>query len=248
VSGGAGDASGFIDLHCHCLPAVDDGAATDADSRLILGALGQLGFELVVATPHMRPGLYDRPREELAEAFARMQRDLVGRPGMPRVELGCEHYLDDVVLARLLAGNGLPLPGDRAVLIELWGLEFPWGLEPSLAELRRRHLLPIVAHPERYQWAWRDPEPLERVVDAGAAMLLNAASLAGTYGKKVERCAEQLLELGLYHATCSDAHHPDDVAALADGMQRIRVAYGQDELDFLLRDGPRELLAGRVPE
>jgi protein-tyrosine phosphatase len=240
--------SGFVDLHCHCLPEVDDGAASLEDGIGILMGLQRIGFDTVVATPHMRPGLYDHPREVLAAAFARVEGERARQPALPRLALACEHYLDDVVLQRLLTGGGLPLPGGRSVLIELWGLEFPWGLEQRLADLRRRGLLPIIAHPERYQWLWRDPEPLERVVDAGAATLLNAGALAGAYGHQVEQCAERLLEMGLYHAACSDAHHPDDIAAVAEGMQRIRSAFGPEEVEFLLGDGPRELLTGQVPQ
>jgi protein-tyrosine phosphatase len=95
---------------------------------------------------------------------------------------------------------------------------------------------------------WRDAEVLERLVDGGAAALLDTAALVGKYGRRPRHAAEELLERGLYHAACSDAHRPADVAQVAKGMERIEKLYGPEEIDFLFREGPLALLEGRIPE
>ena len=239
--------SGYIDLHCHWIPGIDDGATSIDESLQMLRGLAGAGFELVVATPHMRPGLFDNLRSDLEAAFARVEPELGAASGLPRVALSSEHYLDDVVFQRLLDGSGLPYPGAQSVLVELYGMNQPVALEHRFADLRRRGILPVIAHPERYGYVWKDPEALERFVDTGAAALLNAAALVGKYGRQVRKTAEQLLEAGLYHAACSDAHSPDDIRALEQGMARIRKRYGDEEIDFLFREGPSAILAGRVP-
>jgi len=238
----------FIDLHCHWLPGIDDGAPTVEEGLGMLVGLRLLGFELVIATPHMRPGLFDNDREALTQAYARVAPHVAKRAGTPQVELSSEHYFDDVVITRLRSGHGLPYPGGHAVLLEFYDIDFPIAVDHQLAELRRLGILPVIAHPERYQIVWRKPEVLERLVDVGAATLLDVAALAGKYGRQPRRSAEQLLEAGVYHAACSDAHRVRDLRDVERGMELIAKRYGDEELDLLFDDGPRQLLAGRIPE
>jgi protein-tyrosine phosphatase len=227
---------GYIDLHCHYVAGVDDGARDEAEGVRMLEALAVLGFEQVVATPHMRPGLFDNEKATLAAA------------GLPRTELSSEHYFDDQVFSRILAGDALPYPGGKAVLLEFYEQDFPTSVDRCFATLRRQGLLPVIAHPERYRCLWQSLSALERLVDNGAAALLDAAALVGKYGSHPQRAAEAILECGLYHAACSDAHRVDDVAAVARGMDRIVKLYGVEEREFLFAEGPRALLDGHLPE
>jgi protein-tyrosine phosphatase len=203
--------AGFVDLHCHWIPGVDDGAR-DLDAGLgILRGLAALGFVRVIATPHMRPGLFDNSAAQLHAAFDAVQARLGGHGELPERALSSEHYFDDVVFHRILSGEGLPYPGEAAVLLEFYESSFPLRLDQLLAQLRQRKLTPVIAHPERYRALWDRPETLERLLDQGSVALLDVAALTGKYGRRPQRCAEQFLERGLYHAACSDAHRPADV-------------------------------------
>lgn len=241
---------GFVDLHCHWVAAIDDGAPSPSEGIAMLRALRAIGFDRVLATPHMRPGMFDNDRARLEQAFERMRPHLAEAAGeLPEVALASEHYFDDVNFARLMSGEALPYPGGRAVLLEFYEIDFPPSVDHRLFDLRaKKRLLPVIAHPERYHAIWRSPETLERLVDAGSGALLDAAALIGKYGRKPQRCAEELLERGLYHAACSDAHRPADVEQVHAGMRRIEELYGPEEIDFLFAHGPRELLEGRLPE
>jgi protein-tyrosine phosphatase len=239
---------GFIDLHCHWIHGIDDGARDATEALMMLQALQELGFDTVIATPHMRPGLWDNKKPDLEAAFERAKAELPD-DGVPQVALSSEHYFDHDVFSRVLAGEGLPYPGNKAVLLEFYDQELPPSLGQRFFELRvRKRLRPVIAHPERYRKIWSAPEVLETLIQAGAVTLLDAAALVGKYGSRPQRCAELLLERGLYHAACSDAHRPDDVAQVAAAMKRIEELYGPDEVQFLFGDGPREILEGRAPE
>jgi protein-tyrosine phosphatase len=238
--------SGFVDLHCHWIPGIDDGAPDEAESLALLRGLNALGFERVIATPHMRPGLFDNDRDALLAAFATIEARLAHEPGLPARGLSSEHFFDEIVLERLLAGQGLPYPGERAVLIEFRTSAFPPNLERHLAQISRLGLTPVIAHPERYQPLWQDPARLEPLLDAGAVALLDVAALAGKYGARPERSARELLERGLYQAACSDAHRAVDLPAVARGMSALEAQYGAPELEALLGTGPRQILEGRV--
>lgn len=236
--------AGFVDLHCHWLPGVDDGAPTLAAGASMLRSLGDLGFERVLATPHMRPGMFDNTAAALRAAFESADADLGAGAGLPRRELSCEHFFDDVVFKRLCAGEGLPYPGGAAVLLEFYESSFPPQVDQLLSQLRRRGFTPVIAHPERYRAVWERPEIIDRLLDLGAVALLDLAALVGKYGRRPQRCAEQLLDREAYHAACSDAHRPEDIEQVRQGMAVLRARYGADEVELLLREGPLEILAG----
>ncbi len=240
--------SGFIDLHCHYVPGIDDGAKTVAEGVEMLRGLNALGFSRVLATPHTRPGMFDNTRATIEGAFEQFKASVAGSSGLPALDLSSEHYFDDVVFQRLMAGEALPYPGGRAVLLEFYQIDFPISVQHRLADIRMRGMVPVIAHPERYQCLWRTPDILERLVDNGAAALLDVASLVGKYGRSTKACAEELLERGLYHAACSDAHRPPDIAEVAAGIEQLRELYGDEEVTFMLREGPASLLAGVLPD
>jgi len=242
------DMSGFIDLHCHYVPGIDDGASSAVDGVAMLRGLHSLGFARVLATPHTRPGMFDNDAASISLAFEQFKGSVPSGELLPELSLSSEHYFDEVVFRRLLTGQGLPYPGGKAVLLEFYQIDFPPMIQHRLFDLRARGLLPVIAHPERYQCLWRSPETLEKLVDAGSAALLDVASLIGKYGRKTQQCAEELLERGLYHAACSDAHRPSDVAEVARGIERLRALYGAEEVTFMFREGPERLLAGTLPE
>jgi len=149
---------GFIDLHSHWVAGVDDGAKTDRKSLALLQALRQAGFDYVVATPHMRPGMFDNERAGLTRAYEETVRavgasEATAQGGLPRVGLASEHFFDDVVFERLVAGQGLPYPGGKSALVEFAVGRFPARVEHRLIDLKRKGLIPVIAHPERYEGA-----------------------------------------------------------------------------------------------
>lgn len=238
---------GFVDLHSHWVAGVDDGAKTTQDSLALLRALRAAGFDEVVATPHMRPGLFDNERADLERAFAATRDALSTHAGeLPSLALASEHFLDDVVFERALSGEILPYPGRRAVLFELPVRRFPASLHARFFDLQRRtKLLVVVAHPERYEAVWDDHRAAQQLLDAGAVLQLDVASLDGKYGRAPRKAASRLLEEGWYQAAASDAHSARDVASVEKGIERLFELAGDEEATYLLTDGPRAILEGR---
>lgn len=232
----------FVDLHCHWLCGLDDGAPTIAEGRRMLEGLGRLGFGRVLATPHMRPSMYDTSREQILTAFEQQ------KPEGLDVDVGvsAEHYFDDVVFERIRTGKGLPYPGHKAALLEFYAMDLPPQVDRLLSQLKREGITPVIAHPERYQTIWKDPGRLEKMVDAGALTLLDAGALVGKYGKVPQRVARALLDEGLYHAACSDAHRVEDLDCLEQAMTWVTRQYGASELEALFVTGPARILEGTV--
>ncbi len=111
---------GFVDLHSHWVASIDDGVRTEDDGIKLLRALYDVGFSTVVATPHMRPGMFDNDRTSLTRAYEAMEEPVARAREqgnvLPVVYLSSEHFLDDIVFHRLLEGEGLPYPGGGAAL------------------------------------------------------------------------------------------------------------------------------------
>jgi len=243
----------FVDLHCHWVAGIDDGARNGAEALAMLAGLGELGFEHVVATPHMRPGMFDNDQDSLRAAYQRMLPELEAVPALPRVSLASEHYFDDTVVARIREGKALPyLPQRDAVGPRTSGpilVEFT-DLVPSAPILRQLYRLqadgftPVIAHPERYRAAWARPELVVEWVEAGCLALLDLCALIGKYGEQPKRTALRLLELEAYDAACSDAHRPADIPLVDAAITVLERQAGRDEVDFLLGSGPRAILHG----
>jgi len=262
---------GFVDLHCHWVAGIDDGARTPEDGLAMLRGLRQAGFTTVVATPHMRPGMFDNDKGALVAAFERMRPFFSGAADLPEVHLASEHWFDDVVFERLRRGDGLPYPffgpslgpssgssgpsgplpsgpGRRtqAALIELPPQLFPMNLQARFVDLKRKGVRVVLAHPERYAPVWKDDECLNPLLDAGALLLLDVCALVGKYGRAPQRAAEKLLAEEAYEAACSDAHRPDDAEIVARAIERLESLAGKEEANRLLSIAPRAIL-GRTP-
>ena len=236
---------GYVDLHCHWVAAIDDGARTPGEGLAMLRGLRAAGFDVVVATPHMRPGLFYNERAGLELAFAAMQLTLSAvADRLPTVHLSSEHFFDDVVFGRLMRGEALPYPGGKNVLVEFGPGSFPMRAQHRFFDLRRTGLAPVLAHPERYEPVWKDDSCLDPLLDAGAMLLLDVAALVGKYGRLPQRAAEKLLEEDAYEAVCSDAHKPRDIDDVVRAIDRLEALVGATEARRLLADGPRAILDG----
>lgn len=240
---------GYIDLHCHWVAGIDDGARTTADSLNMLRALHQVGFDTVMATPHMRTGMFDNTRGDLEEAYQQTVSTIGHEEGLPQVALSSEHHLDDVVFAALMDDQALPYPPGKAALIEFPNERFPLHYEHRLYELRvKKRLRPVLAHPERYRPVWKNIDVLDPLLDGGTVLLLDVAALVGKYGRKPKKTAEKLLSEGYYYAACSDAHRAEDAKPVAEGIAKLYQLMGTEEAEFLLNEGPSNILHGRVED
>jgi protein-tyrosine phosphatase len=234
------------DLHCHYIPGVDDGVSTFEDSVALCRGLQQLGYSTVVATPHIRPGMFDNHKLQLEAAFAQLVDASMQEPGLPERGLAAEHFCDDTLFTLIERGGALPYPGGHAALIEFAEDRMPLRIEEQFFRMQVRGLRPVIAHPERYRPIWKDTDVLGALVERGALGLLDLMSLIGKYGSRPQRCAEDLLEQDLYFAACSDSHKPDDLPRVERGIARLIELVGAEYAEHMLSDRPRQILEGTV--
>lgn len=237
---------GYVDLHSHYVPMVDDGVRSLEDGLALLRGLHSIGFDEVVATPHIRTAMYENRKPGLTASFEAMQAQLANESDLPAIGLGAEHFYDDVFRALFESGESVPYPGGKAALVELPSQVLPQRLEHFFFTMSVRGVRPVLAHPERYSPLFKKTAPLDAVLTGGTLALLDVMSLVGKYGNAPQRAAERMLEEGVYYAACSDAHKPSDVEHVAAGIDRLARLVGKDEAHELLSDHPKRVLQGTV--
>ena len=235
---------GFVDLHSHYVPGVDDGVKTLEEGVALCEGLHQVGFSMVVATPHIRSVMFPNERSALERAHGEFCAVTADRPGMPVLGLGAEHFFDDVVFGLFRDGGALPYPGGHAALVELPPEAIPRGLDRCFFDMKVRGMQPVLAHPERYRPLFKRTDPLDALVDSGALPLLDIMSLVGRYGRRPKGAAERMLKEDVYYAACSDAHRPSDVALVSDAIKRLAQLVGDERTQELLALNPRRILNG----
>ncbi|WP_426752843.1 tyrosine-protein phosphatase [Myxococcus sp. Y35] len=238
--------SGFVDLHCHLLPGVDDGARTLEDALEMARALVDLGFATVAPSPHARPeyapvDIVDARRAELAEALERERIPLkLGR--------NAENVLDDAFLRGLNTPQARMLGSGRYVLVELPYTAPVPALPDILFRIRTKGVVPLLAHPERCLEFERKGRAAE-AVRAGALLQLDIGALIGRYGGTPKKLSRAFLEDGLYAVGATDLHGPVGARDwVGRSLAELRSRAGDAAFTRLMRDNPACLLAGESLE
>ena len=235
---------GFVDLHAHVLPALDDGAPDVVSGLTMLRTLAQVGFEVVTATPHQKAAQYLPSRDAIRAAHAGMSAQL---PAGLHLGLAAENYWDDVLFRRWKAREIPSYDDGRAFLFEIPPEEIPARLDETLFELCIEGRLPVMAHPERYRGFWGERERLERI-GRSVALVVDLGAVAGYHGWKPGRVARALVANRVAHAVATDVLAPSDVRVAAEGIAWIRKKLGPAAVRRLLEDNPRAILEGELPD
>jgi protein-tyrosine phosphatase len=237
----------MIDLHCHILPGVDDGARTLAEAVAMCRMAAADGCEAMIATPHQRRGEWWNDDREHLQALARELQAAVGA-GF-RVALGGEVHVDPRLLGeveRLPGGGILPLAGSRYLLIEFDVFTTPAQASNLVHEISLAGWRPIIAHPEFVPWLVEEPDRLGRLVSLGATAQVTAMSLTGDFGRRPRQDALAFLGAGLVHFVASDSHGTRNrPPGLRRARQTIAARWGEETARRLTCDNPRAVLEDR---
>src|SRR5829696_7501536 len=147
-----------VDIHCHCLPGLDDGPKTTDDALALCRALAADGLTTVVATPHQL-GRYDlRNNAAAIRAAAAALRSTLAAENVPlEIRVGADVRVDERILPLLASGEVLTLGGGPYLLLEL-PHETYIEPEPLIRVLASRGVRCIITHPERHPVVRKRPE------------------------------------------------------------------------------------------
>lgn len=224
-----------VEMHCHILPGVDDGARTIQNTLTSIEVYRRLGYKHIVMTPHVMSDWPENDRPFLEARLAEIKDQL---PTDISYSLAAEYMLDMHFEKHVEAGNMLSHDG-KHVLIETSYLSAPSNMDKQIYQLRMANYEPILAHPERYTYMTEGMYKSLRSEDV--SFQLNLFALIGGYGSLARKKAQYLLRAGFYTYVGTDTHRS---TWLNNGMERLSLS--KKDLSILepLFENTRRLVLG----
>lgn len=240
--------SGFVDIHAHVLPGIDDGPPELEQAVEMARAAVESGITTIASTPHLRSDFPDVHLHELAGRCDALREEL-DRAGIPLelgsgAEVSLTWAIDASEEELVLASYG---QRGKDLLIEP-----PWvhvaGVDRFLHALRAKGYRVTLAHPERSHQFQGDLEAMRALVEQGVLLQVNAESLLEPGGRRgPSRLARALLGEGLVHAIASDGHRAASwrpVTRLAEAVDVTTELIGPERAQWLAADAPRAIIGG----
>jgi tyrosine-protein phosphatase YwqE len=198
---------GACDVHCHLLPGVDDGFSTTEKSLHALHKLEEYGVQKMILTPHFLKDYPDNNRANITAKFESFKSE-VAKVCKIELRLGAEYMLDACFMDHFKQGFLTLDKSGEHVLCETSYLMYEHGISEMLYDVMCEGFQPVIAHPERYEYAVKDN--YLRWKDKRFKFQLNLLSLAGAYGKPAMIKSHYLLKEGMYDFVGSDMHNVDN--------------------------------------
>jgi len=212
---------GYIDIHSHLLPGIDDGAKDLENSIQMILKMRSYGIKNFITTPHISE-TWPNTSEIIKQKLAKVQQELV-KQNITDVSISAaaEHKLDDRFNNLLKAKKLLTLK-DNYVLVELGFFNAPLNLYEVLFEMQLAGYKPVLAHPERYSYYYDDFSQYHKLKRSGCLFQLDLLSLVGHYGDQKKKIAIKMLADGLIDFAGTDAHNDYHLELLKDlGVAKI---------------------------
>jgi len=234
----------MIDLHTHLLPGIDDGAKSLEEAIQIIKQGKEIGITAICTTPHLSSNFTKDRTEKIMENFLKLQE----RTSNEKIDV--QLYLGSEIDLRMNFDSIKRFPfffinqTQKYLFVELPLGEFPSFSERILFTLLIEGLSPILAHPERSLSKEGDLERIEKLKDSGILIQVNAGSLLGDFGKKIQRAARKLLQADLVDFISSDAHDLNrrPITVMAEAFRKVKNDLGEEKGLELFEKNPEKIL------
>lgn len=228
---------GYIDIHSHILPGVDDGSPDMEHSVAMLREAAQNGIEKIIVTPHQKEGRRCISPHSMKEAVKRLQIRAREESIPIRIYCGNELYYRSTLVPLLKNGSVCTLAESSYVLLEFSPSDEFSYIRNGVYEVVSAGYSPILAHGERYACLLKQEERIRELRDMGCCIQVNADSVLGKLGFGVKHYLHQLFCERLIQFVATDAHdlgkrgiHTEECA------KRLKRKYGERYMMELLHD------------
>ncbi len=238
----------MIDLHCHILPGIDDGAKDMATSLAMARMAVADGIHTMACTPHIYPGMYMNDATGIALARSRLQAELDAHGIALKLVVGADVHLVPGLLDGLRAGLIPTLHGSRYLLLEPSHTTPTPGFEDQVFNLVAAGFTPVITHPERLTWVEHHYPVFVRLIQQGALMQITADALTGVFGPRAKYWADRFVVDGNAHILATDAHSTGRRSPrLTPALEVVRRLVGAHEAHQLVVNRPQAILDDLAP-
>ena len=199
--------NGFVDIHSHILPGIDDGSKNVEESLDLISKMQKLGFSKIIGTPHTYQGVHNNTSETIKSSYNKLKSNL--NPDV-NITYASEYMIDSSLLIKAKSGDLLTLK-DKYILVEMSYAGAPKNLHEILFEICLEGFIPVIAHPERYRFFFKNKNKFELLRNIGCKFQINLFSLIGYYGNDVVNNSNFLLENELIDFVGSDIHKINEI-------------------------------------
>ena len=233
----------LVEIHCHILPGIDDGAPDMETSRAMIRDAYEQGVRYISATPHYRPEMFEPSMKKVIRVYHEL-RDYAEEVGIG-LRLGCEYYRNEQMIRHLDKKLRPTMLGSRYVLTEFSTNDSFVTVRNYIYELITKGYRPIVAHVERY-FCCQEPERIQELKKLGAQIQINADSVLGYEGHTIKKFCAGLMKDDLVDFIGSDAHNLEGRKMnLGKCAIYVRKKMGQDYAEEIFVDNPRRIWKSR---
>ncbi len=208
---------GFIDIHNHILPGIDDGAKTVEDSIALIKGFSEFGVTNFIATPHIMHEYYPNGPNTIYKALGEVKNELLKiKLKNISIDAAAEHMIDSNFENILETGSIMPIK-KKYLLIEMSYLQPSINFDDAIIKIARNKYFPILAHPERYLYLHNRFNIYKKYKDEkGIFFQLNILSLCEYYGKSVQKMAIKLINEEMIDFIATDIHNERQLSYLKE--------------------------------
>ncbi len=202
----------MVDMHCHILPGIDDGADHMDRTIKMLEIAESEGIEFIIATPHYKAFRRSASPETILKLTERVQRISDEEGFAISIFPGNEIYYFEGVDRLLEKGHVLSLNQTNRALVEFSPTDTFQYIRNGLDSIANAGYVPVLAHVERYEALVRNSAYVEELRQMDTEIQINADSVTGRLGHEVQRFLLHLLDEQLVDYVGTDAHNTDSRA------------------------------------
>ena len=198
---------GFIDIHSHVLPHLDDGSRSVNESISLIEGMENLGFGKIIATPHTYPNLYNNTNYTIKKSYEQLKSKLKTKINVRYAS----EYLIDKSIEKKISEKSLLTIKENYVLVEMSYMSPPINLHDIIFKLIHNGYKPILAHPERYPFIFKNFDNYFQLKKYGLSFQINLLSTVGFYGEQILKVTNKLIEKNLVDYVGSDIHSKNHI-------------------------------------
>ncbi len=235
----------MIDMHCHIIPYTDDGAV-DTDATIKMGKKAQeVGYTGIFATSHYIIHDNELVNNDYVENIDKVNKLFEDENINVKIYNGNEVFFTNGIYDLINEGKVCTLGDSRYVLIELplFSNIVPMNVYDEFNILQDNGYIPILAHPERYDFVTKDINSLLPLIEAGVLLQANIGSITGKYGKDAKKNVKKMLKLNMVHFLGTDSHTTSVYEMYEKSMKAIKKVVKDEELLYkIISENPVKVL------